>query len=174
MRRAAGALAYINPDCARAFWVKMLMAVKSEFGDEGRIIAEEWSARGDSYNKADFSDTWKSISEAGDVTIATLYHETKQHGHTCDSNYRPIPPTPKEIAQREGALNVQYARVRVLVHERATRRQEATVKAATIWKEGNGAPADHHYLKSKGIQPHGAKIYQGRPSCAATASWRRS
>ncbi len=154
MRRVAGLLACINPDCARSFWVKMLMAVKSEFGEAGRDIAEEWSARADSYNKSDFMDTWKSIKEGGNVTIATLVYEAKQHGCTSDSNNRPTPLTLEEIAQRE-------ARRKADEEARETRRQAAAVTAVTIWNAATGAPADHLYLKIRGIQSHGAKTYHG-------------
>lgn len=161
MRRVAGLLACVNPDCARSFWVKMLMAVKSELGEAGRTIAEEWSAKGDKYDKAGFDSTWKSIKEGGNVTIATLVYEAKKNGHTCDSSNRPTPLTLEGISQREATLNGQYARARVLVQEQATRRQEAAVKAATIMNDATGAPADHPYLKSKGIHSHGARIYHG-------------
>jgi putative DNA primase/helicase len=42
--------------------------------------------------------------------------------------------------------------------EEARRRAEAATVAAATWQAAKPAPADHAYLRSKGIKPHGARL----------------
>lgn len=43
----------------------------------------------------------------------------------------------------------------------AEQRAEARQRAAVIWSDALPAPADHGYLCSKGIKPHGARVHEG-------------
>ncbi|WP_028941834.1 AAA family ATPase [Pseudomonas vranovensis] len=79
MEKIKAALASIDPDCDRSEWFKVCAAVKSELGEDGRDICEEWSAKGASYNEKDFASTWRSIGSGG-VGIATLFHIARKSG----------------------------------------------------------------------------------------------
>lgn len=154
LNRVEGALVFIPSDCSRIAWVRILMGIKSEFGEAGRDLAERWSEGGDSYNKKDFNDTWRSIKEDGRVNIGTVFYEAEQNGWTDDSKRKPTPPTPEKIAQRE-------AKRKAAEDERKARREKAAIEALAIWNKAPPAPADHPYFKRKGIQPHGTKVYHG-------------
>ncbi len=78
--RATDALRFISPDLARDDWVRVGMALKNEFGDNGFSLFDEWSRGGKSYKEGDANDTWKSINSSGGVRIGTLYHVAKQAG----------------------------------------------------------------------------------------------
>ena len=76
---AKAALKFIDADCDHNLWVKMGMALKSEFDDDDKayLLFEEWSKTGDKYDPGSLIDTWISIgekAETGDsTTIRTLF-----------------------------------------------------------------------------------------------------
>ncbi|MGH8507999.1 MAG: PriCT-2 domain-containing protein [Gammaproteobacteria bacterium] len=85
----------------RDTWLRMAMAVKSELGDGGFDLWDEWSQTADNYDPKTARATWRSITPNGDVTIGTLYHEAQQHGFRFNGETRPQPPTAEEIAERD-------------------------------------------------------------------------
>jgi putative DNA primase/helicase len=161
-------LSFIPAD-DRDTWIKCGMAIKAELGDAGFDAWDRWSATADSYRARDAAASWKSFKASGGVGIGTLFHTAKQYGYQCDSNNKPTPPTPEEIAQREAKRKGE-------VDLLASRRGAAADKAASIWnapasalEATQPAIADHDYLKHKRIQPHGAKIYHGSLSIGGMA-----
>lgn len=58
----------------RDTWIRMGMAIRSEFRDGGYSAWDEWSQRDDSYNARDARSVGKSIKADGRVTIGTLFH----------------------------------------------------------------------------------------------------
>ncbi len=154
------ALSFIPAD-DRDTWIKCGMAIKAELGDAGFDAWDWWSATADNYRARDAAASWKSFKAFGGVGIGTLFHTAKQYGYQCDSNNKPTPPTAEEIAKREAKRKAEADLL-------ASRREAASDKAASIWnapasalEATQPAIADHGYLKRKGIQPHGAKIYHG-------------
>ncbi len=75
------ALEFIDADCSREDWVKVLMGIKHEFGDAGYDIADMWSQSGSSYNPDSFKTTWKSIKASGGTTIATVFKFATENGY---------------------------------------------------------------------------------------------
>jgi len=79
-------------------------------------------------------------------------------------------------AQRE-AFKRQVAEAKAQAEaDRKTRQSEAQVQALSIWnapasalEATQPAIADHHYLKLKGIKPHGIKVYRGNLSIGGMA-----
>lgn len=69
---AEQALGFIDPNITREEWVRVGMALKSEYGEEGFALFDTWSADGVSYDKANLKTTWRSIKAGGSVTIGTL------------------------------------------------------------------------------------------------------
>src|SRR6187455_1975162 len=79
VQRVQSALAYI-PATDRETWLKMGMAVKSELGDDGFPIWDEWSRNADNYQERDAKSVWRSIKPSGSVTGGTLIYEAQQRG----------------------------------------------------------------------------------------------
>ena len=77
--RIASALAFIPAD-HRETWVAMAMAVKSEIGDAGFELWNEWSQTASNYNAQAARSVWRSCRGSG-VTVGTLFHEAK--GKVC-------------------------------------------------------------------------------------------
>jgi putative DNA primase/helicase len=77
-------LRWISPDCERAQWVRILMAVKAALGENGMNIADAWSKGSDRYQAVAFRDTWRSIREGGGVGIGTLAHLAREGGYRPD------------------------------------------------------------------------------------------
>lgn len=162
------ALSFIPAD-DRDTWIKCGMAIKAELDDAGFDAWDRWSATADNYRTRDAAASWKSFKTSGGVGIGTLFHTAKQYGYQCDSNNKPTPPTPEEIAQRDAKCKAEADTL-------ASRREAASVKAASIWnapasalEATQPAIADHGYLKHKHIQPHGANIYHGSLSIGGMA-----
>ncbi len=60
-------LAYIDPDCERKTWWKILAALAKEFGDAARDAALHWSMQGDLFDRGEFDYQWRdSIGRAKD------------------------------------------------------------------------------------------------------------
>jgi putative DNA primase/helicase len=75
------ALGFISPDMPREDWVRIGMAIKSEYpNQEGFSLFDGWSESGATYKVADCSATWRSINAGGGITIASLFHEAKANG----------------------------------------------------------------------------------------------
>lgn len=154
------ALSFIPAD-DRDTWLRCGMAIKSEVGDEGFDPWKRWSATANNYQSHAAAATWKSFRKSGHVGIGTLFHIAKQYGYKHNTSYKPAPLTPEDVAQR--AANCK-AEIELLVSQR----KAAADKAMALWNapasalEATQPPiTDHHYLKRKGIQPHGAKVYHG-------------
>lgn len=85
------------PAYDRSLWLKMGMAVKSELGDDGFSIWDDWSRIDESYREKDARSVWKSI-KTGTVTIRSLFYTAREHGWRPDQPTKPLPnprPAPK-------------------------------------------------------------------------------
>jgi len=82
------ALSFV-PANDRDTWLKVLMGIKSEFGDNAFSMADAWSQRADNYNAKDFLSTWKSIKGSG-VNINTVFYLAKQNGWRPDADNKPL------------------------------------------------------------------------------------
>jgi len=154
------ALSFILAD-DRDTWIECGMAIKAELGEAGFDAWDRWSATADNYRARAAAASWKSFKASGGVGIGTLLHHAKQHGYQYNTSNKPAPPTPEELAQREAK---RKAEADLLL----SRRTAAADKAVTIWngppnalEAGCQALNEHRYLKRKGIQPHGTKIFRG-------------
>jgi len=106
-------LRWISADCPREQWVRILMAIKAALGEDGRDIAEAWSAQAASYNARDFRDTWRSVRADGGIGIGTLVHLAREAGYRPDGPMLRVAPTrPAEPAQRAepASRTLPYAR----------------------------------------------------------------
>lgn len=106
------ALLHLSADCSRDEWARHGMAIKSELGDAGFSLFDEWSQGGSNYNKRDCRSTWKSIKAAGSgnsITIASLFKSARAAG------WRP--------ERRELSEEQKQARERVAADRRRARAQ---------------------------------------------------
>jgi putative DNA primase/helicase len=121
------------------------MALKSELGEQGFSLFDEWSRQSDKYNARDVRDTWRSIQPDGGITLATLYFRAKSIGW----RYNGERPTREEIerGRRETAERAKREKDR-----KAREHAKAAKRAVEIW--GQSIPAlDHPYLTKKGVAP---------------------
>jgi len=78
MNNIETALSFIPAD-DRDTWVQMAMSIKSEMGDSGFSIWDDWSQTAHNYNKLAAKSVWRSIRGSG-ISIRTLFHEAKGYG----------------------------------------------------------------------------------------------
>lgn len=147
----AAALAYV-PAHDRDTWVRMGMAIKSELGEAGFSLWDDWSQQADTYHAKSAKAVWKGIKAGGKVSIASLFHEAKANGWTPSKPY--TPPTPEQRA----ALDAErLAATEAAAEIERQQREAAKVKAVRLWNEARDVAADHPYLIAKAIKPEGAK-----------------
>jgi len=90
--RITKAIDFVSPHCKRPEWVRYLMAIKAVMGEEGRELAEAWSAKSDKFNDRDFDSTWRSIKAAGGITGATVFKEARRFGWAPSKDETDDPP----------------------------------------------------------------------------------
>ncbi len=143
--RIGNALHFVPAD-DRDTWLQIGMAIKSELGDPGFDLWDDWSQQAASYKTNDARDVWRSIKPCGGVTIGTLFHEAKTSGWRDDTAYQP--PSPEEIAERQRMAAERAAGEQVTIQQE---RQLAASNAAAILKVAVPAQADHPYLVRKKV-----------------------
>jgi putative DNA primase/helicase len=145
--RIREALGFVD-SADRETWLRMGMAIKSEIGDTGFDLWEEWSQQADSFNAKDARDVWKSIRAGGKVTLGTLFHDAKANGWRDDGAHQKL--APEDLAERRRVAAGRTAKEEAEV---ARERAETSKKAVAILKIATEAKADHPYLARKGVSP---------------------
>jgi len=145
----SGMLTYISAEVSREEWVKLLMGIKSEFGEAGKDVAREWSATASNYSLNSFNATWKSIKAGGAVTIASLVLEAVNNGYQF---------APMSKADKKRLIAEQKARDKqrkLEAEEEAVRREErykaAKIRAEAMLQHAPHASSLHPYYFTKGI-----------------------
>lgn len=150
----ATALGFV-PAYDRDVWVRMAMAVKSEFGEAGFDLWDNWSATADNYNSKAARATWRSVKPGGAIGIGSLIHEAQQHGFTFER--RELTPEQKQQQQAEQEK-------RRIAREQAEREFEAWQRAwhariaeaaQQIWQEHCHVTGSSKYLGQKKCGAHG-------------------
>lgn len=145
------ALAHVPADLPRDEWVRVGMAIKSEFpDDDGFELFDQWSATSGGYDAADMRSTWRSIKAGGAVTIGTLLHIAKASGFKTGSTA----PARTDQAQRQAD---RQARQREDAGSRAAGHAEAARLAQAMW-EAASASGSSSYLERKGVQAYGVRF----------------
>lgn len=141
------ALGFI-PAHDRETWVRAGMGIKSELGDSGFDLWDEWSRTAESYNPKAARDVWRSIKVIGKVNIGSLFHQAKANGWRDDGTRGG--PAIEEMARRK-----QYAsdRARREHEEIARERATAAARADALCNAGVEAKPDHAYLVLKKVSP---------------------
>jgi phage/plasmid primase-like uncharacterized protein len=105
------ALLWLDPNCDRETWFKALAGFKAGGGDVE--TADDWSRGGDSYTRAAFRSTWKSLRPDGGITERTLYRMARDAGWKPENpaNLQSFPrPKPRREAPPEKRDTAPYAR----------------------------------------------------------------
>lgn len=148
--RVCAALRHIPSD-SRDVWLRLAMAIKSAFGEEGFEIWDQWACLSPAYIAKDARDVWKSLKSRKGITIATLFYEAKKAGWKDDTAYKK--PSAAEIEQRRKARAERDALA--AQHELAAQ-EAAALKAQALWDAA--APCDSHpYLERKDVKSHGLR-----------------
>ena len=156
METARRALAYLDASDT-ALWVKCGMALKSEFGEEGFSLWDEWSATAANYDAKACKTRWKSIRAGGRVGIGSLIHEAKRHGFDPKEQASNAPTsmlTPEALAQREAERHAQAERE---AKATAKAHSHAQTEAQTLWNHAI-AHAPSLYLGRKQVKAHGVRF----------------
>lgn len=146
----ADALNWISSD-ERETWVRMAMAVKSELGDAGFQLWDDWSRQSQNYREKDARHVWRSCKAHGKVSIATLLYEAQQNGYQLQSGQRMSEEQAAERARvREETRKQSEA-------EERRRHADAAALATRIWDSAQDC-TEHPYLTRKGVPAHGLRV----------------
>lgn len=149
---AEKALSFVDYD-DRDTWVRMAMAMRSEFGADGFDVWDSWSQQSSKYKKQDARPVWRSAKPGGGVNIGTLIYHAKQEGFSFNDN-ESVQISDEEIAARKAK---READERQYAAELKQIRGEVKWLANEAWN--NSMPAyEHPYATKKGIKIYGARI----------------
>ena len=85
----AEALYSISPE-DRDTWVRVGMALKSELGDGGFHLWDQWSRQSEKYIESHARAVWRSIKAEGRIGMGTLYHMARERGWEGQEAKRPV------------------------------------------------------------------------------------
>jgi len=150
------ALTYIPAD-DRDLWVRIGMALKSECGDDGFSMFEEWSGTAENFDPKAAKASWKSFKTTGGVRLGTLVAEAKKRGFDPKKHAPAAPLSAKEKAR----LNRErIERERAEEAEAERKRVEAAEDARRLWSSGTESGVSE-YLVRKSVQAHGVRFAGG-------------
>lgn len=149
--RIESALSFISSD-ERETWVCMGMAIKSEIGESGFDLWDNWSQQADSYNSKSALSVWRSIRATGKVTIGSLFHEAKSNG--WQDNDKHEKPTAAQLQERH-RLALERESIEGKARDQA---QHAAAKKAG-WILHQCKPEKHAYLDSKGFKDDLGRVW---------------
>ncbi len=78
--RLVEALSFVPAD-DRDVWFRVGCALKLEFGEGARALWDGWSATSSKFEERTQERTWRSICRSSGVTLRTVFHYARQHGH---------------------------------------------------------------------------------------------
>lgn len=147
------ALTFIPAD-EREVWLRVGMALKSELGEPGFSMFEEWSRTAQNFDAKAAKSSWKSFKAGGGITIATLVAEAKQRGFNPKS-FAPAASMPKE--EREKLTRERIERERSAAQQLAATHQAASDHAGRVWSAGL-EEGTSPYLVRKQLAPMGVRF----------------
>ncbi|MBR6877404.1 MAG: PriCT-2 domain-containing protein, partial [Neisseriaceae bacterium] len=140
-------LSYVD-STDREIWYKMAAALKNHFGEDGRSLYHEWSAKAKNYNKK-AADSQFNSARYGSNNIWFLKNRATERGWQPDKTYQ---PTAAEIEQQQQKLAQAEKKRQKEERERAKKQANASRKAKWVWENrAKTANPKHPYLVKKGI-----------------------
>jgi len=122
------------PSDDRVIWIEVGMALKSELGNDGFSLFDDWSDKADNYDSNAVKAVWKSFKGSG-IAIGTLVKLAKEYGWKWDNKEVTtapvIKPAPKPV------------------------KSDTQMYAFQLWLASNKADsfvAQHQYSIGKGIK----------------------
>ncbi|QRX83264.1 PriCT-2 domain-containing protein [Glaciimonas sp. PAMC28666] len=147
LHKAAGALSFVPPH-DRDLWVKMGMAVKAEFAEDGFDAWDAWSQGAESYSEKSARAVWRSIGTSGKIGIGTLFHEAAANGWR-DNDQPRGPLTAQEEAEKQRARAMRDA---ATVEEDARKQRGYRAAAEASQNLIDLCQLEtHYYLNAKGL-----------------------
>lgn len=148
--RVRSALQFIDPH-DRATWVKAAFAIKSEFGEGGFDLWDEW---GSAHPRpaSEVKSTWKSAKPGGKVGLGSLFYDAKALGWKDDSKHEK--PSADVIEKRKAAA---AARAAQYAAEEAAEQSAAADWAQRLWDAATPTET-HAYLERKDVRSHGLRV----------------
>lgn len=132
-------------------WVRQAMAIKSEFGEDGFDIWDDWGSQAKAHNASDARSVWRSVKTSGKITIASLFWDAKKDGWKDDSAYKK--PSSEEVAKRRALREQRDAEAAA---QEAAMHEAVAQKAQDLWDAAKPCD-DHPYLARKGVKSHGLR-----------------
>ena len=148
--RVRSALSHLSPH-DRKVWVRQAMAIKSEFGEDGFDIWDEWASQADTHNANDARSVWRSVKPTGKTTIGTLFWDAKQAGWKDDATYKR--PSAAELEKRR---QLRAQRDAEAAAQEAAMHEAVAEKARALWAAAQPCET-HPYLERKGVKSHGLR-----------------
>jgi putative DNA primase/helicase len=149
--RARHALSFLNPQ-DRESWVKRGICIKSEFGEAGFDLWDEWAQGSNRHNPRDARAVWKSIKGSGKLGIGTLFYDAKAAGWVDDGKHTRCTKAEIEASQAKAAARAEAAAI-----EEAEEHAKAAARAEALWNDAVSCES-HPYLRRKGVQSHGLRV----------------
>jgi len=91
----------------RTGWLNIGMALKSELGDNGFAMFDDWSQTADNYKASDTRSVWRSFRGSG-VGIGTLVYMAQDNGWRRDAPIKPA-PAPRRAPKQQESSTKSYA-----------------------------------------------------------------
>ncbi len=141
------ALFNIPPDIGYENWWRVGAALKLQLGEAGFSLFNDWSAGCNLYKPKEVLTKWKSFKRIGGntATIRTVFHLAIQNGWRPEKTFDTTPPV------------VDKARMRREAKAEQQRHESKALEATQDWARAKPC-SSHHYLKARGIKPHGVRI----------------
>ncbi len=149
------ALAFLDPS-DRDLWVRIGMALRAEFGDDGFHIFDFWSQQRSKYSAKAALSAWKGF-KARRITIGTLFFEAQRAGYIPAKDDAVPAPSAAELEARRKRREAQIAR-----EERAAvrRAERAGQSAISIWRQASPA-GESPYLRRKQVEAETVRYFPG-------------
>jgi len=96
------------PAYDRDIWIKVGMAIKSEFGDNEFALFYDWSGTADNYDPKAVKTVWKSFKSSG-VGIGSLIQLAKDYGWNRDNETTVTAPEKKPAPKPDKSNTQSYA-----------------------------------------------------------------